>query len=47
MRTKISDNINMPIAALFAVGVTFYSPTLAVFAWIIFIVAGIIKVLNI
>lgn len=46
MRAKISDNINMPIATLFAVGVTFYHPQLAVFAWIIFIIAGIIKLLD-
>jgi len=37
----------MPIAALFAVGVTFYHPPFAVFAWIIFFIAGVIKLLDI
>jgi len=45
-KSRIAHYINLPITALFAVGVTFWYPEYALIAWIIFIGAAVIKLLD-
>lgn len=45
-KEKLSDRINMPLTTLFAIFVTYQYPEYAFFAWLIFIGAGVLKILN-